>query len=170
MKHNRNQRESLRVIRVALLLYIVEQEFDHSRKAFRIEVFFVQMDTRYLISNCKDQTIKLWDMRRFANDTTIKKSRAASSAVNRVWDYRMGAQPQACRRSFFLLLSKYILIIFQFKDMKYPVIQVCVHIADTLLVIHLSVAIFRHHLLQDNDISLLDHPMLVYIVSHFRVP
>jgi WD repeat-containing protein 23 len=61
------------------------------------------MDTRYLISNCKDQTIKLWDMRRFANDSTIQKSRVASNAVNRVWDYRTGAQTR--RNTIFFLLS-----------------------------------------------------------------
>ena len=51
------------------------------------------MDTRYLISNSKDQTIKLWDMRRFADETTVKKSVERSNAMNRVWDYRIGAQP-----------------------------------------------------------------------------
>ncbi|CAF3782523.1 unnamed protein product [Adineta steineri] len=56
------------------------------------------MDTRYLISNCKDQSIKLWDMRRFANDLTVHKSRIASNAINRVWDYRVGAQPQTLQR------------------------------------------------------------------------
>lgn len=57
------------------------------------------MDTRYLISNSKDQTIKLWDMRRFANDSTIQKSRIALSTINRVWDYRVGAaQPQTCKK------------------------------------------------------------------------
>jgi DDB1- and CUL4-associated factor 11 len=52
------------------------------------------MDSRYLISNSKDQTIKLWDMRRFANESTIHKSRIASNTTNRNWDYRVGAQPQ----------------------------------------------------------------------------
>jgi WD repeat-containing protein 23 len=57
------------------------------------------MDTRYLISNSKDQSIKLWDMRRFANESTIQKSRSASNAVNRVWDYRVGAQPQTRKKT-----------------------------------------------------------------------
>jgi hypothetical protein len=51
--------------------------------------------------------------------------------------------------------------------MIYQVIQVFVPIVDILLVIHLYVVIFRHHLQQDNDILLLDHPMGVYIVSKF---
>ncbi|CAF2372089.1 unnamed protein product [Rotaria sp. Silwood2] len=57
-----------------------------------------RMDSRYLISNCKDQTIKLWDMRRFANNSTIQKSRTVSNAINRVWDYRAGVQPQTLQR------------------------------------------------------------------------
>jgi WD repeat-containing protein 23 len=46
------------------------------------------MDTRYLISNSKDQSIKLWDMRRFANESTVEKSRAISNTINNAWDYR----------------------------------------------------------------------------------
>ncbi|UJR15739.1 hypothetical protein I4U23_002674 [Adineta vaga] len=57
-----------------------------------------RMDTRYLISNSKDQSIKLWDMRRFADESTIFKSRIASNAINRVWDYRVGTQPQTLQR------------------------------------------------------------------------
>ncbi|CAF0795113.1 unnamed protein product [Rotaria sp. Silwood1] len=57
-----------------------------------------RMDSRYLISNSKDQTIKLWDMRRFANNVTIQKSRTVSNAINRVWDYRAGVQPQTLQR------------------------------------------------------------------------
>ena len=50
------------------------------------------MDSRYLISNSKDQSIKLWDMRRFADESTIYRSLKASNAVSRVWDYRVGVQ------------------------------------------------------------------------------
>ncbi|CAF3777823.1 unnamed protein product [Rotaria socialis] len=57
-----------------------------------------RMDSRYLISNCKDQSIKLWDIRRFANESTIQNSRTVSNAINRVWDYRAGAQPQTLQR------------------------------------------------------------------------
>jgi hypothetical protein len=47
-------------------------------------------------------------MRRFANDSTIQKSRIASNAINRVWDYRVGAQPQTRKKKtciFFLLYN-----------------------------------------------------------------
>jgi len=57
-----------------------------------------RMDTRYLISNSKDQTIKLWDMRRFADETTINKSLERSNAMSRIWDYRIGAQPLTLQR------------------------------------------------------------------------
>lgn len=46
------------------------------------------MDTRYLISNSKDQSIKLWDMRRFANESTIEASRKLANHFNNDWDYR----------------------------------------------------------------------------------
>ena len=46
------------------------------------------MDTRYLISNSKDQSIKLWDMRRFANSSTIESGRATSNDTSNGWDYR----------------------------------------------------------------------------------
>lgn len=43
------------------------------------------MDTRYLISNSKDQSIKLWDMRRFSDEATIERSQ---NIVDNNWDYR----------------------------------------------------------------------------------
>jgi WD repeat-containing protein 23 len=46
------------------------------------------MDTRYLISNSKDQSIKLWDMRRFANESTIENSRTRLDNTYNGWDYR----------------------------------------------------------------------------------
>ena len=74
--------------------------FVHSRvRSTRVEnssfdsFAFSQMDARYLISNSKDQTIKLWDMRRFADEETVKKSLERSIAMSRIWDYRIGAQP-----------------------------------------------------------------------------
>ncbi|CAF0906345.1 unnamed protein product [Adineta ricciae] len=51
-----------------------------------------RMDSRYLISNSKDQSIKLWDMRRFADESAISRSLKVSNAVSRVWDYRVGVQ------------------------------------------------------------------------------
>lgn len=46
------------------------------------------MDTRYLISNSKDQSIKLWDMRRFSDESTIEKSHVIASNIDPRWDYR----------------------------------------------------------------------------------
>ncbi|KAK2496680.1 hypothetical protein MC885_009669 [Smutsia gigantea] len=43
-------------------------------------------DARYLISNSKDQTIKLWDIRRFSSREGMEASRQASTQQN--WDYR----------------------------------------------------------------------------------
>jgi WD repeat-containing protein 23 len=62
------------------------------------------MDSRYLISNSKDQSIKLWDMRRFANESTVDKSRNASNTTNRVWDYRVGVQPQTRKETYLFYL------------------------------------------------------------------
>lgn len=46
------------------------------------------MDTRYLISNSKDHSIKLWDMRRFANESTLKKCLDINRRMGHHWDYR----------------------------------------------------------------------------------
>lgn len=69
------------------------------------------MDTRYLISNSKDQSIKLWDMRRFAKESTVEKIRTLANNEDFDWDYRY--EPQRRRRkkciyrhySFTLLLT-----------------------------------------------------------------
>ncbi|CAF1031419.1 unnamed protein product [Rotaria sordida] len=54
-----------------------------------------RMDTRYLISNSKDQSIKLWDMRHFANESVIDKIRTKSNSSDYGWDYRYdGYRPQ----------------------------------------------------------------------------
>ncbi|CAF1415390.1 unnamed protein product [Adineta ricciae] len=50
-----------------------------------------RMDTRYLISNSKDQSIKLWDMRRFSDESTIGKSHIIASNIDPRWDYRYDA-------------------------------------------------------------------------------
>ncbi|CAF4319503.1 unnamed protein product, partial [Rotaria magnacalcarata] len=66
------------------------------------------MDSRYLISNCKDQSIKLWDIRRFASESTIQNSRTVSNAINRAWDYRAGAQPQTRKiKDFFASIIEF---------------------------------------------------------------
>ena len=43
-------------------------------------------DGRHLISNSKDQSIKLWDLRKFSDKTTIEKGLKAVSGQR--WDYR----------------------------------------------------------------------------------
>lgn len=48
-------------------------------------------DGRYLISNSKDQTIKLWDMRRFSSEEAIKATKHEVEKQN--WDYRWQTHP-----------------------------------------------------------------------------
>ena len=54
-------------------------------------------DSRYLISNSKDQNIKLWDVRKFSNqmavDNTIKEVK------EQTWDYRWQGVPKKCKRT-----------------------------------------------------------------------
>ena len=63
------------------------------------------MDTRYLISNSKDQSIKLWDMRRFADQSTIEESRKIANKVNNTWDYRYDAYGPRRKNSFIFLFK-----------------------------------------------------------------
>ncbi|RWS27205.1 DDB1- and CUL4-associated factor 11-like isoform X2, partial [Leptotrombidium deliense] len=49
-------------------------------------------DGRHLITNCKDQSIKLWDMRAFSPLTGFDATRKAVSKQN--WDYRWQAVPR----------------------------------------------------------------------------
>uniref|UniRef100_A0A671NG94 DDB1- and CUL4-associated factor 11 n=1 Tax=Sinocyclocheilus anshuiensis TaxID=1608454 RepID=A0A671NG94_9TELE len=49
-------------------------------------------DARYLISNSKDQTIKLWDVRKFSPKEGLAASRLAVTQQN--WDYRWQQVPQ----------------------------------------------------------------------------
>lgn len=51
-----------------------------------------QGDARYLISNSKDQTIKLWDIRRFSSQEGMEASRHA--ATQQTWDYRWQQVPK----------------------------------------------------------------------------
>lgn len=53
-------------------------------------------DARYLISNSKDQTIKLWDMRRFSGHEGLEASRQAVTQQN--WDYRWQQVPKKAQR------------------------------------------------------------------------
>ncbi|XP_020822785.1 DDB1- and CUL4-associated factor 11 isoform X1 [Phascolarctos cinereus] len=49
-------------------------------------------DARYLITNSKDQTIKLWDIRRFSGREGMEASRQA--AIQEYWDYRWQQVPK----------------------------------------------------------------------------
>jgi len=69
------------------------------------------MDTRYVISNSKDQSIKLWDMRRFANESTIEKIRDLSNTNNDGWDYRSEIYGRR-RKILFIFISKKIFFLF----------------------------------------------------------
>lgn len=52
----------------------------------------LQGDARYLISNSKDQSIKLWDIRKFSPKEGLAASRLAVTQQN--WDYRWQQVPQ----------------------------------------------------------------------------
>ncbi|ODN00691.1 DDB1- and CUL4-associated factor 11 [Orchesella cincta] len=53
-------------------------------------------DGRYLLTNSKDQSIKLWDMRRFASDDAISKTKRVVAEQN--WDYRWQRVPKRCKK------------------------------------------------------------------------
>jgi hypothetical protein len=94
------------------------------------------MDTRYLISNSKDQSIKLWDMRRFANESTVENSRAISNSINNGWDYRYEIYGRRRKNLFEYFHHYFFLFFIQRKMMKYPVILVFVPIVVIVLPIH----------------------------------
>lgn len=51
-------------------------------------------DGRHLISNSKDQSIKLWDVRVFSGDKAAEKS--LNAANDQTWDYRWQQVPKKC--------------------------------------------------------------------------
>lgn len=51
-------------------------------------------DGRHFISNSKDQTIKLWDMRKFSSTKEENRTRESLSAPD--WDYRWQPVPKQC--------------------------------------------------------------------------
>ncbi|XP_040210519.1 DDB1- and CUL4-associated factor 11 isoform X2 [Rana temporaria] len=53
-------------------------------------------DARYLLSNSKDQSIKLWDIRRFSGPQGLEASRRAVTQQN--WDYRWQQVPKRALR------------------------------------------------------------------------
>lgn len=64
-------------------------------------------DGRYLLSNSKDQSLKLWDMRRFSPKET--EAKVKSVLQTRSWDYRWDKVPKNCEfiRSIISLLVLY---------------------------------------------------------------
>ena len=48
-------------------------------------------DARHIISNSKDQSIKLWDLRKFSNNRSIEATRKAVRC--QTWDYRWARPP-----------------------------------------------------------------------------
>lgn len=66
-------------------------------------------DTRYLISNSKDQTIKLWDMRVFSNksDENLAPSFRRQIRYHSRWDYRWDEVPKECKlKENYLIFSR----------------------------------------------------------------
>jgi len=55
-------------------------------------------DGRYVISNSKDQSIKLWDIRRFSNSKEVEESRRVARMRNDHWDYRFERLPRHSRK------------------------------------------------------------------------
>ena len=51
-----------------------------------------KMDGRHLISNSKDQCIKLWDIRKFSSQTAIEQSKVV--IADQKWDYRWQRVPR----------------------------------------------------------------------------
>jgi len=54
-------------------------------------------DGTYFLSNSKDQSIKLWDARRFSSENTIKEARRI--VANQHWDYRWESIPRRSQRN-----------------------------------------------------------------------
>ena len=55
-------------------------------------------DGRHLISNSKDQSVKLWDVRVFSGTDGLRNSRKIVS--DQTWDYRWQAVPRKCELKF----------------------------------------------------------------------
>jgi len=51
-------------------------------------------DGRHLLSNSKDQSIKLWDVRRFSGEEALSNTRKAVEEQS--WDYRWQGVPKPC--------------------------------------------------------------------------
>lgn len=55
-------------------------------------------DGRHLISNSKDQSIKLWDVRVFSNEAAANNTLRA--VHGQTWDYRWQEVPKKCKTFF----------------------------------------------------------------------
>lgn len=63
-------------------------------------------DGRHFISNSKDQTIKLWDMRKFSSTKEENRTRESLSVPE--WDYRWQPVPKKCKKiKFFRIIIAY---------------------------------------------------------------
>jgi WD repeat-containing protein 23 len=51
-------------------------------------------DGRHLISNSKDQSIKLWDIRRFSSKSAVTHAKQLVAAEHETWDYRWQSPPK----------------------------------------------------------------------------
>lgn len=63
-------------------------------------------DGRHLISNSKDQSIKLWDVRVFSSENAAKNTLKA--ARDQTWDYRWQGVPKKCIALNFLIIKSLI--------------------------------------------------------------
>uniref|UniRef100_A0A915DPJ7 Uncharacterized protein n=1 Tax=Ditylenchus dipsaci TaxID=166011 RepID=A0A915DPJ7_9BILA len=48
-------------------------------------------DDRYLLTNCKDQTVKVWDLRHFGSDSAVHST--INAVTDQKWDYRWQCSP-----------------------------------------------------------------------------
>lgn len=64
-------------------------------------------DSRHLITNSKDQSIKLWDIRQFSPATGQANTRQA--VLDQNWDYRWQRVPKKCM--FYRTLTKHMILI-----------------------------------------------------------
>ena len=54
--------------------YTLSDQLYMSLKTSASIFFLSQGDSRYFISNCKDQTLKLWDVRNFSDSSAVNVS------------------------------------------------------------------------------------------------
>ena len=62
-------------------------------------------DSRHIITNSKDQSIKLWDLRKFASKRSIEQTRKA--VRNQNWDYRWARFPGMYKYIIYIVLYSF---------------------------------------------------------------